>query len=189
MTDRADSSQAREQATPASAPQESSVDDSSVDVSFLDGVLLDDESAEGDSVSGTNAIDELTADLQRLHAEYANYRKRVERDREGVRQLAVANSLAELLPVLDDVERARQHGDLEGAFRSVGESLETIVGRLGMERFGEPGDEFDPALHQAVSSDPSPDVTVPTCVSIYAPGYRFAGRVVRPAVVAVQQPE
>ena len=130
-------------------------------------------------------VQELTADLQRVHAEYANYRKRVDRDRELVTQLAVSGVLANLLPVLDDIDRAREHGELDGAFRSVGESLEAIVTRLGLERFGTADEPFDPEIHEALSSEARDGVTQPTVTSVYQPGYRFAGRVLRPARVAV----
>lgn len=133
-------------------------------------------------------VAELTADLQRLQAEYSNYRKRVERDRQLVREQAVATALAELLPVLDDVERARAHGDLEGAFRSVGEALESVVARLGLERFGEAGDSFDPTVHEAIALEASSEVESPTATAVHQPGYRYAGRIVRPAVVSVAEP-
>jgi molecular chaperone GrpE len=133
-------------------------------------------------------VAELTADLQRLQAEYVNYRKRVERDRQLVREQAVANALAELLPVLDDVDRARAHGDLEGGFKSVGEALEAVVARLGMTRYGEPGEPFDPAVHEAIALESSADVEAPTTTAVHQYGYRFAGRVVRPAVVSVAEP-
>ena len=128
---------------------------------------------------------ELTSDLQRVHAEYANYRKRVERDRELIRQTAVGGALAELLSVLDDVERARQHDELDGAFKSVGESLEATVARLGLERFGAPGETFDPNVHEALTHEASDEVSEPTVVRVYQPGYRYADRVLRPARVAV----
>jgi molecular chaperone GrpE len=128
---------------------------------------------------------ELTSDLQRVHAEYANYRKRVERDRELIRQTAVGGVLAELLSVLDDVERARQHDELDGAFKSVGESLEATVARLGLERFGAPGETFDPNVHEALTHEASDEVSEPTVVRVYQPGYRYADRVLRPARVAV----
>jgi molecular chaperone GrpE len=133
-------------------------------------------------------IAELTADVQRIQAEYSNYRKRVERDRTLVREQAVASALAELLPVLDDIDRARAHGDLEGAFRSVGEALETTVLRLGLTRFGEPGDPFDPTVHEAIALESSDEVSGPTTTAVHQPGYTFAGRVVRPAVVSVAEP-
>jgi len=131
---------------------------------------------------------ERTADLQRVHAEYANYRKRVERDRMAVREQALANVLSSLLPVLDDIGRARDHGDLTGAFKSVGESLETIAAKLGLESFGEPGEPFDPLVHEALMHSYSPDVTEPTAVQILQPGYKVGERIIRPARVAVAEP-
>ena len=128
---------------------------------------------------------ELTADLQRVHAEYANYRKRVERDRELIKSNAIGGVLTELLSVLDDVDRARQHGELDGAFRSVGESLESIVARLGLERFGAAGEQFDPNIHEALTHEASDEVSEPTVVAVYQPGYRYSDRVLRPARVAV----
>jgi len=130
-------------------------------------------------------IAELTGDLQRVHAEYANYRKRVERDRELIRELAIGSALVELLPVLDDIGRAREHDELEGAFRTVGEALEAVTARLGLERFGEPNDPFDPSLHEALTSEDRDDVPEPTVIAVYQAGYRHAGRVLRPARVAV----
>src|SRR6202167_4693158 len=129
-----------------------------------------------------------TADLQRVHAEYANYRKRVERDRMAVREQALANVLSSLLPVLDDIGRARDHGDLTGAFKSVGESLETIAAKLGLESFGEPGGPFAPLVHEALMHSYSPDVTEPTAVQILQPGYKVGERIIRPARVAVAEP-
>ena len=143
---------------------------------------------EDESAALDARVAELTADLQRLQAEYVNYRKRVERDRQLVREQAVANALAELLPVLDDVERARAHGDLEGAFKSVGEGLEQVVARLGLERYGETGEAFDPTVHEAVALESSAEVTEPTTTLVHQRGYRFAGRIVRPAVVSVAEP-
>lgn len=146
----------------------------------VEAALVDIEVAE---VEGKLA--ELTSDLQRVHAEYANYRKRVERDRELIRQTAVGGVLGELLSVLDDVERARQHDELEGAFKSVGESLESIVARLGLEKFGAAGESFDPNVHEALTHEATDEVSEPTVVAVYQPGYRYADRVLRPARVAV----
>jgi molecular chaperone GrpE len=140
----------------------------------------------GDALAAQLA--ERTADLQRVHAEYANYRKRVERDRLAVREQALANVLSSLLPVLDDIGRAREHGDLNGAFKSVGESLETMAAKLGLESFGEPGEPFDPLVHEALMHSYSPDVTEPTAVQILQPGYKVGERIIRPARVAVAEP-
>jgi molecular chaperone GrpE len=131
---------------------------------------------------------ERTADLQRLQAEYANYRKRVERDRLAVREQALANVLTELLPVLDDIVRAREHGELTGGFKSVAESLESAVVKLGLGIYGEDGDPFDPRLHEALMHSYSPDVSEPTCVRILQPGYKVGDRILRPARVAVAEP-
>ena len=139
-----------------------------------------------DTISGELA--ERTADLQRLSAEYANYRKRVERDRMAVREQALANVLSELLPVLDDIGRAREHGELTGGFKSVAESLESAVTKLGLTAFGENGDPFDPTLHDALMHSYSAEVTEPTCVQILQPGYKVGDRIVRPARVAVAEP-
>ncbi len=131
---------------------------------------------------------ELTSDLQRLSAEYANYRRRVERDRVVVRETAVASALTELLPVLDDVGRARQHGELEGAFKSVGEALESAVARLGLESFAEVGELFDPSVHEALTAVPTDEPGESVVLEVFQPGYRFGGRVVRAARVVVSQP-
>ena len=168
----------REQASPAHAPAGAGGDDS-------------DEGAQvGQDIDITEAkVAEVTADLQRVHAEYANYRKRVERDRELVRDLAVAATFAELLPVLDDIGRAREHGELDGAFKAVGEALETTLTRLGLERFGDVGDPFDPTRHEALTHEHRDDVDEPVCIAVYQPGYTYGGRVVRPARVGVAEPD
>lgn len=140
---------------------------------------------EGDVQAVESKVAELTEDLQRVHAEYANYRKRVERDREVLRDLAVANALTEILPVLDDIDRAREHDELHGAFKTVGENLEQAVTRLGLQRFGAEGEVFDPNMHEALTSEASDEVSEPTVIRVYQPGYRFGDRVMRPARVAV----
>jgi molecular chaperone GrpE len=146
----------------------------------VEAALVDVEVTEVES-----KLAELTADLQRVHAEYANYRKRVERDRELIRQMAIGGVLSELLSVLDDIERARQHDELDGAFKSVGESLESTIARIGLERFGAAGELFDPNVHEALTHEASDEVSEPTVVAVYQPGYRYADRVLRPARVAV----
>jgi len=145
---------------------------------------------EGDTAAVPDRVAELTGDLQRLSAEYANYRKRVERDRVAVVEMATAGVLNGLLPVLDDIERARQHGDLTGGFQAVGEAVEALTAKLGLERFGEPGEPFDPSVHEALmQAEPDPSATVPVCAMVLQPGYRLAGgRVLRPARVSVAEP-
>ncbi|MEU8825964.1 nucleotide exchange factor GrpE [Streptomyces sp. NPDC048636] len=135
------------------------------------------------------ALNERTADLQRLQAEYQNYRRRVERDRISVKEVAVAGLLSELLPVLDDVGRAREHGELVGGFKSVAESLETVAAKLGLQQFGKEGEPFDPLVHEALMHSYAPDVTETTCVQILQPGYRIGERTIRPARVAVAEPQ
>jgi molecular chaperone GrpE len=134
-------------------------------------------------------LDERTRDLQRLQAEYVNYRKRVERDRVAVREQAIAGVLTDLLPVLDGIEKAREHDELVGAFKSVGESLEATLGKLGLERYGAVGDPFDPNVHEALTHVPSADVEEESVLEVYQPGYRIGERVVRPARVVVAGPQ
>jgi molecular chaperone GrpE len=131
---------------------------------------------------------ERLADLQRLKAEYDNYRKRVERDRVAVREQALGQVLSELLPVLDDIGRARDHEELTGGFKSVAESLEAVTGKLGLERFGEKGEPFDPVVHEALMHSHSSEVTETSVTDVLQPGYRIGERVLRPARVAVADP-
>src|SRR5579875_615226 len=131
---------------------------------------------------------ERTADLQRVQAEYANYRKRVDRDRTVVRDLALASVLSELLPVLDSIDRAREHGELSGGVKSVAESLEAATAKLGLARYGEKGEPFDPRVHEALTHMYSPDVSEVTCAEILQPGYKVGERILRPARVAVAEP-
>ncbi len=134
-------------------------------------------------------IAELTSDLQRLQAEYLNYKRRVDRDREVVVANAKLAVLQNLLPVLDDVERAREHEELSVGFKAVGEALERVVAGAGLERFGAKGDEFDPRLHEALMHGHSSEVTTTVCDTIIQAGYRLGDRVVRPARVTVLDPE
>ena len=130
----------------------------------------------------------LVDDLKRVQAEYVNYRRRVDRDRDVSREMAVAGVLETLLPVLDDIGRARDHGDLDGAFKTVAENLEATVTRLGLTRYGQAGDEFDPAVHEALMHEMSDEVSVATCTQILFPGYRVGERILRAARVAVAEP-
>ncbi|MFC7344640.1 nucleotide exchange factor GrpE [Saccharopolyspora griseoalba] len=134
-------------------------------------------------------VDDLTADLKRVTAEYANYRKRVERDRESVIASAKASVAGELLTVLDDLERAESHGDLTGAFKAVADKLVGALNSAGLEHFGAEGDEFDPSVHEAVQHSTSPEVSGPTVTAVLRRGYRFGERVLRPAMVAVTDHE
>jgi molecular chaperone GrpE len=131
----------------------------------------------------------LTDDLKRLQAEYLNYKRRVDRDRELVKENATFSVLSALLPVLDDIDRARGHGELEGGFKAVADQLERVVTSAGLVRFGEPGDAFDPTFHEALShlgSDAEVEVT--TVKHVAKGGYRMGDRVVRAAQVLVVDP-
>jgi molecular chaperone GrpE len=162
---------------PAAEPEEVPVSDAS----------LSTESAEiTDAAAGLLA--ERTADLQRLQAEYANYRKRAERDRLAAGDAAVARVLVDLLPVVDDLERAKEHGDLTGPLKAVADKLEGVTAKLGLTAFGQVGDPFDPARHEAVLHDESSEVTVPTCTTVMRPGYTLRDRLLRPAMVGVSDP-
>ena len=158
----------------------------------------------GDPVTGATghvagSHDELTAaqalaaehreDLQRLQAEYVNYRKRVDRDRAVAAELAVLGMVEALLPVLDEIDLARQHGELDaGPFVSIAEKLESTLGRFGWERYGSAGEAFDPSVHEALMHSESDDVAEPTVVQVLQPGHRVGERIVRAARVAVQAP-
>jgi molecular chaperone GrpE len=139
--------------------------------------------------AGQSRVAALTEDLQRLQAEYLNYKRRVDRDRDLVRQNATFSVLSAMLPVLDDLDRAREHGELEGGLKAVADSLERIVAAQGLVKFGKPGDEFDPRFHEAMMHSHSPDVTVTTCQSVIQAGYQIGERVVRAARVTVVDPE
>ena len=133
-------------------------------------------------------VTELTNDLKPLQAEYANYRKRVDRDRAAVKEQALAQVAGELLPILDDIGRAREHEELTGGFKSVGEALESVVVRLGLTKYGEAGDAFDPTVHEALTMVPQPGVEAPTVIEVFQPGYLIGERVLRPARVVVAGP-
>jgi len=142
---------------------------------------------EGEEFALLAQLQERTADLQRVHAEYANYRKRVERDRDEVRRAAQASVVEALLPVLDDLGRAGEHGELVGSFKSVADNLLGALTRIGMQTFGTVGEEFDPVIHEALTVVPDPSATTPTVATVFAPGYLFGEKVLRPARVVVAQ--
>jgi len=159
-----------------------------------------DESAEAEADDGAGPLgaelellraqlDEAQVDIKRVAAEYKNYRERVKRDQAVVAERAQAETLAALLPVLDDLDRARDHGDLTGPFGSVAEQLTAIVTKLGLTAFGQKGDPFDPNRHEAVAHLQSADVTEPTCIDVLRRGYLLGERLLRPAMVAVAAPE
>ncbi|WP_067796638.1 nucleotide exchange factor GrpE [Nocardia beijingensis] len=147
-----------------------------------EGVETDNGDALADTISGELA--ERTADLQRLTAEYANYRRRVERDRKAAIDAAKASVVTELLGVLDDLDRARAHGDLEsGPLKSVADKLSAALLKQGLEEFGSEGEPFDPTLHEAVQHEGSGHD--PVIGIVMRKGYRFGDRVLRHALVGV----
>ena len=146
------------------------------------------EAVEG-AKSESELIADLTTDLQRLQAEYSNYRKRVERDRSLAHEVAVASVLTEILPILDDLDRAASHNELSGGFKAVADQIVAITHRIGLIRYGEAPAEFDPNIHDAMLHETSPEVKETTVTAILQPGYKFKERILRPARVTVTDPE
>lgn len=133
---------------------------------------------------------ELTTDLKRLQAEYVNYKRRVDRDRELVAQNATYKVLTPIVEVLDTIDLAREHGEVEGGFKAVSDQLERIVTNLGLKKFGEPGDVFDPNRHEALSHmGTDPEVEETSVKLVAKAGYMIGERVVRAAQVLVVDPE
>ncbi|WP_223692758.1 nucleotide exchange factor GrpE [Leifsonia poae] len=167
-----------------------------VDVGPTEGVafesLLSDEDL--DVLSGQSTADQLAAerlaDLQRVTAEYANYRKRTEANREVERERVVGETVKGLIPVLDDLDRAEKHGDLEegSAFATIAAKLRVTVERLGLTAYGQAGDPFDPQIHEAIFQQPSADVTVETVADVVETGYQLGSTTVRVAKVVVAVP-
>lgn len=158
------------------------------------GAASEEAAPAGDPVAeaqhAQQALAERTADLQRLQAEYANYRRRVERDREQVRENATFAALTPIVEVLDTIDRAREHGELDGGFKAVADQLERIVADRGLVRFGAEGEAFDPTVHEALSHiGTDPEVSVTTCKVVAKAGYKIGDRVVRAAQVLVVDPE
>ena len=130
----------------------------------------------------------LTNDLQRLQAEYANYRKRIERDRLVAHEMAIGAVLTELLALLDAVDLAEQHGEVTGGFKAVADQLNSITSRIGLEKYGSEGEAFDPQIHEALMHETSADVAIATATKILQPGYKYKERILRPARVSVTDP-
>lgn len=158
-----------------------------------DVVIEDDSEVDfmGDAADEVDKrVAELTTDLQRLQAEYVNYKKRVDRDRELVSQNATYKVLTPIVDVLDTIDRAREHGEVEGGFKAVADQLEKIVTKLGLQKFGEPGDVFDPNRHEALSHmGTDPEVEETSVKLVAKAGYMIGDRVVRAAQVLVVDPE
>jgi len=173
----------------ASAPADADGRDDAVEeqVPLTASDVSDDDAPDSDVAA---QLAERTTDLQRLQAEFLNYKRRVERDRELIGQNATYRVLVPIIDVLDTVDRAREHGELEGGFATVADQLERVVTGLGLTKFGTPGDPFDPNVHEALSHiGEDPDVEVTTCKVIAKAGYRIGDRVVRAAQVLVVDPQ
>jgi molecular chaperone GrpE len=158
-----------------------------VETSFTDDDLA---FLAGDSDAAANdPAAEILGDLKRVQAEFANYRKRVERDREANREANIAEVVKSLLPVLDDLSLAEAHGDLaEGPMVVIVAKLRASLEKFGLTVVGEKGDVFDPHQHEALVQLPTPGVTVNTVADVIAPGYKLGERLLRPAKVAVAVP-
>lgn len=186
--DASDSDDAAEEASAEEAEDEA--DEKAVEE---DVVIEDDSEVDfmGDAADEVDKrVAELTTDLQRLQAEYVNYKKRVDRDRELVSQNATYKVLTPIVEVLDTIDRAREHGEVEGGFKAVADQLEKIVTNLGLKKFGEPGDVFDPNRHEALSHmGTDPEVEETSVKLVAKAGYTIGDRVVRAAQVLVVDPE
>ena len=164
-----------------------------------DASSLVDGSVPGAPAADAPVADELAAaqalaaerldDLQRERASFTNYRNRALRDQEAARTRGVEDVLAALLPVLDDVGRARQAGELEGPFAAISDKLDAALGKFDVVRFGEVGEEFDPTVHDALMHEDSADATTTTVKFVIEPGYRIGEKIVRAARVAVVGPQ
>ncbi len=201
-------------AEPTGAPEEGALVDEAADAPPADGVAAAEQSAapgeqpeptvptestgptqptgedvDDDLTRAHRDLAELTSDLQRLQAEFLNYKRRVDRDRDLIRENATYAALAPITEVLDTIDRAREHGPLEPGLKAVADQLERAVTGLGLRKFGAPGDPFDPTLHEALSHiGEDPDVAVTTCKVVAKAGYRLGDRVVRAAQVLVVDP-
>jgi molecular chaperone GrpE len=144
--------------------------------------------AEAEVIELKAALAERTSDLQRVQAEYVNYKRRVDRDRDLARKVTIEGVLKDFLSVLDDVRSAREHEELNGGFKAVAEEIERVTSKYGLQAFGEAGDPFNPHIHEALLHAHAEGIDGPTCVEILQPGYRIGDRILRPARVAVAEP-
>jgi molecular chaperone GrpE len=134
-------------------------------------------------------VAERTADLQRLQAEYVNYKRRVDRDRDVSRAAGVESVLKDLLNAVDDIRSAREHEELTGGFKAIAESVEQVTAKYGLESYGTKGDAFDPHIHEALLHMHADGISGPTCMEILQPGYKIKDKIIRPARVAVAEPD
>lgn len=151
--------------------------------------VLQSEAAEETPVMEKDPVASLTEDLQRLQADYQNYRKRVDRDRALASEIAVSSVLSEMLSILDDLDRASEHGELSGGFKAVADQVIAVTKKFGLEKFGEVPSSFDPTIHEALMHENSSDVSETTVTKILQPGYKYKERILRPARVVVTDPQ
>ena len=142
-----------------------------------------------EATESKDPVASLTEDLQRLQAEYSNYKKRVDRDRALYADIATAAALTEMLPILDDLDRAAEHGELTGGFKAIAEQINSLTQKLGLQKFGETPSAFDPNIHEALMHETSNEVKETTVTKILQFGYKHKERVLRPARVVVTDPE
>jgi len=145
--------------------------------------------AEEAATESVDPVAALTEDLQRLQAEYANYRKRVERDRALSAEVAISSVLLEFLAILDDLDRAAAHNELSGGFKAVADQVIATTSKLGLEKFGDAPSAFDPNIHDALMHETSAEVSETTVTKILQPGYKYKERILRPARVVVTDPK
>ena len=151
--------------------------------------MTEEVTEESEATESIDPVAALTEDLQRLQAEYSNYKKRVDRDRILASEIATAATLIEFLPVLDDLDRAGEHGELTGGFKAVADQVLNATKKLGLEKFGEVSTTFDPNIHEALMHETSEEVKETTVTKILQFGYKYKERVLRPARVVVTDPE
>lgn len=182
-----DTGAGEEQVTPAPHPTGSFGDEAA---EMANETEVEEPTPADDELTVTKMeLAERTSDLQRLQAEFMNYKRRVERDRELIKENATYAALAPIVEVLDTIDRAREHGDMDPGFATVADQLERTVAALGLAKFGLPGEAFDPTVHEALSHiGEDPEVQVTTCKVIAKSGYRIGERVVRAAQVLVVDP-
>lgn len=171
----------------SSQPDAAAPEDDELTIDDILGAMQSDEAAVADAPAEEH---DLVLDLKRVQAEYANYRRRTEEQRQAEAERTTGAVAAKLLPVLDDLDRAEKHGDLvEGsALTAIAEKLRGVVSRLGVERYGEAGDEFDPRQHEAIFQAPTPGTEVATILEVVEIGYRIGATELRPAKVVVAVP-
>ncbi|HJC29397.1 MAG TPA: nucleotide exchange factor GrpE [Candidatus Dietzia intestinipullorum] len=190
--DAAEAADAADKAAWAGADAEQTVDAEVLEAEVVDDGTAAEDAGEPAAEAGSDAatelqaqLDERTSDLQRLSAEFANYRRRVERDRQATIDAAKASVLAELLPITDDLERAREHGDLEeGPLKVFADKVRSLLAAQGVEAFGEEGDAFDPSMHEAVQDES--EGSDPVLGAVLRKGYRYGERTLRTAMVVVR---